>query len=241
MKKLYLQKAYDEAKKDKDGYVFLEIGFSDDITIPVKGKLISPNVEDVEVDDEYDEDEEAFTSKWILKDIPKVAKYVTCECDDDGETLYWDSYNDEWQFVDYRDAEFNDKYDIDESGVFERIISKIDNIACELNTFKIDSDKYDAFVEAEDDEVDDGEADVDVDTSNREFFNRIYARYSGIKDIIELRRIAISDIEKLKKQHKAIYCGQFGTYGQIGHAVKKRIDDLSDEELGKMFVEGFAL
>lgn len=226
MKKLYLKKAYDEAKKDKDGYVFLEVRFNYDdvdVVIPMKGKLSCPNA-DVEVDNEYDESEEAFTSKWILKDIPECTEYVKSYCDNDAETLYWNPYDEVWCFEDMHDAEFNDKYDIDEDYVFERIIDKIDNIASELNLFQIDVDKYSDFIVAEDDDtVSNSEVDVDVNTTY----------HSDVNDIVELHRTAICDVEKAKKNHKKI------PYTEVGNAVRKLISGLTDTELGKMFANGF--
>lgn len=221
MMKLYLKSAFDEAKKDKDGFVFLNVKFDGNIILPMRGKLSYPFNEDAADYDNYDEIENEFASTWILKDIPECAKHLKSNCNGNFKALYWDPYDEAWCFANNLHHSVYGHTICGASninGVSQRAVSKVKDLTHKLHMFEIVLADYYAFVKDEDRN------------------NAVQAKvndYSDLNDIVELRLAAICDIEKAKRSHKKI------PYAEVGNAAREFVDCLSDAELGKLLANGF--
>ena len=220
---------FKNAKKDHDGYATILVKFGG-WYVPVKGKPL-PLIKE-EVPDDLKEIKRINLTRWNLKDIPEIAKLVGKLCgSEDGYTamLYWNSREVVWKF--YNEG-------------FGGIDDESDEVIDELNR-KIDElDK--TFYKPH-----------DICTGNMgdEDVHCIYLGNSNVKlwddgtselkkrDIIDellkhgpkcLKVRSISLVENARRKHQNI------PYAEIGEALRYAIADLTNEQLGKLFLENNA-
>ena len=220
---------FKNAKKDHDGYATILVKFGK-WYVPVKGKPL-PLIKEEEVLD-LKEIKRINLTRWNLKDIPEIAKLVGNLCrGEDGYTarLYWNGNEGAWKFYDYNLSGIDD----DSDEVIDELNRKID---------KLDKTLYIPH-------------DDNIGNMGNENVHCIYLGNSNVKLwddgtselkkrclIDELLQIgpecfkarSISIVNSARNRHKKI------PYAEIGEALRYISADLTNEQLGKIFLENNA-
>lgn len=219
---------FKDAKKDCNGYATLLVKFGE-WYVPVKGKPLPLIKEEVP---NLKEIKRINLTRWNLKDIPEIAKLVGNLCGgEDGYTamLYWNSREVVWKFY---------------NGCFGGIDDESGEVIDELNR-KID--KLDKTFYKPHDICTGNMGDEDV--------HCIYLGNSNVKlwddgtselkkrglidELLQhgpecLKGRSVSLVENALSKHQKI------PYAEIGEALRYAAADLTNEQLGKIFLENSA-
>lgn len=215
---------FKNAKKDCNGYATILVKFGD-WYVPVKGKplpLIKEEVPDLK------EIKRINLTRWNLKDIPEIAKLVGNLCGgESGYTamLYWNGGECAWKF-------------------YDEGLSGIDKVISEFNR-KIDKFDKTLYKPHDDNANNMGDEDVHciyLGNSNVKLWDdgSSELKKRGLVDKILqhgpecLKARSVSLVENARNRHKKI------PYAEIGEALRYVSADLTNEQLGKLFLENNA-
>lgn len=216
---------FKNAKKDCNGYATILVKFGE-FYVPVKGKPLplikeeSPSLKDIK---------RINLTRWNLKDIPEIAKLVGNLCGgEDGYTtrLYWNGNEVAWKFCDEGLGGIDDESDevIDE---LDRKIDKLDKTLYKPHDDNAgnmgDEDVHCIYL---------GNSDVklwDDGASKPE-------KRGLIDELLQIgpecfKAHSVSIVNSARNRHQKI------PYAEIGEALRYVAADLTDEQLGKIFLE----
>ena len=218
---------FNNAEKDCDGYATILVKFGK-WYVPVKGKPLPLIKEEEEVPD-LKEIKRINLTRWNLKDIPEIAKLVGNLCrGEDGYTarLYWNGNECAWKFYDYNLSGIDDDSDevIDE---LNRKIDKLDKILYKPHDDNAgntgDEDVHCIYL---------GNSNVNLwDDGTSELKKR------GLIDELlqhgpeSLKARFVSMVNNARSKHQKI------PYAEIGEALRYVSADLTNEQLGKLFLK----
>lgn len=207
--------SFNEAKKNKDGFTKILVRFGD-WYVPMLGKPLPLTQDDKTESGGEHEITRLNLTRWILKDIPEVAKLVSYLADGKESWLfYYNGAEGTWKFWDAPLA------GIDESGEdFDEKIDKLNEMIEEMDD-ELYRPHYDQTGNMGDENVHavyDAGLNVvlgQVDTAETEL-------EAYIKSIPEI-------VEKARKSHKRI------PWVEIGQTVYELCQPYGAEEFGKIF------
>ena len=220
---------FNNAEKDCDGYATILVKFGK-WYVPVKGKPL-PLIKEEEVPD-LKEIKRINLTRWNLTDIPEIAKLVGNLCrGEDGYTarLYWNGNEGAWKFYDYNLSGIDD----DSNEVIDELNRKID---------KLDKILYKPH---DDNAGNTGDEDVHciyLGNSNVNLWDdgTSELKKRGLIDELlqhgleSLKARFVSLVENARNRHQKI------PYAEIGEALRYVSADLTNEQLGKLFLENNA-
>ena len=219
---------FNNAEKDCDGYATILVKFGE-WYVPVKGKPLPLIKEEVP---NLKEIKRINLTRWNLKDIPEIAKLVGNLCGgEDGYTamLYWNGSEVAWKFYDEGLSGIDDESDevIDE---LNRKIDKLDKIFYKPHDVCIgnmgNEDVHCIYLGNSNVKLwDDGSSEL----KKRGLVDKIFQH--GPK---YLKACSISIVNSARNRHKKI------PYAEIGEALRYISADLTNEQLGKIFLENNA-
>lgn len=217
---------FKNAKKDRNGYATILVKFGE-FYVPVKGKPLplikeeAPSLKEIK---------RINLTRWNLKDIPEISKLVgvLCGgCKGYTEMLYWNGNECVWKF-------WNGclgGIDNDDDDTLEKLDEKIE----ELEDFLYEPHEYRAG--------NIGDEDVHciyLGNSNVKLWNdgTTELKKRGLVDeLIQhgpdyLKARSISIVNSARNKHQKI------PYAEIGEALRNTAAYLTDEQLGKLFING---
>ena len=220
---------FNNAEKDCDGYATILVKFGK-WYVPVKGKPL-PLIKEEEVPD-LKEIKRINLTRWNLTDIPEIAKLVGNLCrGEDGYTarLYWNGNEGAWKFYDYNLSGIDDDSDevIDE---LNRKIDKLDKILYKPHDDNAgntgDEDVHCIYL---------GNSNVNLwDDGTSELKKRGLIDELLQHGLESLKARFVSLVENARNRHQKI------PYAEIGEALRYVSADLTNEQLGKLFLENNA-
>ena len=220
---------FKNAKKDRNGYATILVKFGE-FYVPVKGKplpLIKEEAPDLR------EIKRINLTRWNLKDIPEISELVGVLCGGDegyNNMLYWNGSECVWKFWDEGLGGI-DNYDDD---TLEKLDEKIEELE-------------DSFYEPHEDRAGNmGDEDVHCiylgnsvvklwDDGTTELKKK--KRGGLIDELLQhgpdyLKARSISIVNSARNKHQKI------PWAEIGEVLRHAATDLTDEQLGKIFLEG---
>ena len=217
---------FKNAKKDRNGYATLLVKFGE-WYVPVKGKPLSLIKEEAP---ELKEIKRVNLTRWNLKDIPEISKLVGVLCGGGpGYTamLYWNGNEAAWKFWD----EGLGGIDNDDDKTIDQLDEKIE---------ELDDDFYKPHVDESGNMGDENVHCIYLGNSNVKLWDdgTTELKKRGIVDELlqhgpdYLKARSISIVNSARNKHQKI------PYAEIGEALRYTIADLTDEQLGKLFING---
>lgn len=217
---------FKSAKKDRNGYATILVKFGE-FYVPVKGKPLplikeeAPSLEEIK---------RTNLTRWNLKDIPEISKLVGVLCGGgEGYTamLYWNGNECVWKFWD----EGLGGIDNDDDDTLEKLDEKIEDLE-------------DFLYKPHDDHAGNrGDEDVHciyLGNSNVKLWDdgtSELKKRSLIDELLQygseyLKARSVSIVNSARNKHQKI------PYAEIGEALRYAATDLTDEQLGKLFING---
>lgn len=217
---------FKNAKKDRNGYATILVKFGE-FYVPVKGKplpLIKEEAPDLK------EIKRINLTRWNLKDIPEISELVGVLCgggEGYTEMLYWNGNECVWKFWD----EGLGGIDNDDDDTLEKLDEKIEELE-------------DSLYKPHDDHAGNmGDEDVHciyLGNSNVKLWDdgTTELKKRGLIDVLlqygpeHLKARSISIVNGARNKHQKI------PYAEIGEALRYTAANLTDEQLGKLFING---
>ena len=217
---------FKNAKKDRNGYATILVKFGE-FYVPVKGKPLPLIKEEAP---ELKEIKRVNLTRWNLKDIPEISELVGILCGGgEGYTvmLYWNGNECVWKFWD----EGLGGIDNDDDDTLEKLDEKIEEL--EDSLYKPHDDDAGNMGDENVHCVYLGNSNVKLwDDGTSELKKR------GLIDTLlqhgpeYLKARSISIVNSARNKHQKI------PYAEIGEALRYTAADLTDEQLGKLFING---
>lgn len=218
------------AKKDRNGYATILVKFGE-FYVPVKGKPLPLIKEEAP---ELKEIKRVNLTRWNLKDIPEISELVGVLCGGgDGYTamLYWNGNECVWKFWD----EGLGGIENDDDDTLEKLDEKIEEFENSGSLYEPHEDRAGNM----------GDEDVHciyLGNSNVKLWDDGTAELKKrglIDELLQhgpkyLRARSISIVNSARNKHQKI------PYAEIGEALRYTVTiaDLTDEQLGKLFING---
>lgn len=219
---------FKNAKKDRNGYATILVKFGE-FYVPVKGKPLPLIKEEAP---ELKEIKRVNLTRWNLKDIPEISELVGVLCgggEGYTEMLYWNGYECVWKFWD----EGLGGIENDDDDTLDKLDEKIEELE-------------DSLYKPHDDHAGNmGDEDVHciyLGNSNVKLWDdgTTELKKRGLVDKLlqhgpkYLRARSISIVNSARNKHQKI------PYAEIGEALRYTVTiaDLTDEQLGKLFING---
>ena len=217
---------FKNAKKDRNGYATILVKFGE-FYVPVKGKPLPLIKEEAP---ELKEIKRVNLTRWNLKDIPEISKLIGVLCGGgEGYTvmLYWNGNECVWKFW----YEGLGGIDNDDDDTLEKLDEKIEEL--EDSLYKPHEDHAGNMGDENVHCVYLGNSNVKLwDDGTTELKKR-----DLIDELLQhgpnyLKARSISIVNSARNKHQKI------PYAEIGEALRLATADLTDEQLGKLFING---
>ncbi len=219
---------FKDAKTDRDGYAIIIVKFGE-WYVPVKGKplpLIKEEAPDLK------EIKRVNLTRWNLKDIPEVANKVGVLCGgSSGYTtmLYWNGNECAWKFWD----EGLGGIDNDDDDTIDWLNEKIEELEDTKAFYKPHVDESGNMGDEDVHCIYLGNSNVKLwDDGTTEMKKR-----GLIDELLQygpkyLKARSVSIVNSARNKHQKI------PYVEIGEALRYTTANLTDEQLGKLFING---
>ena len=216
------------AKKDRNGYATILVKFGE-FYVPVKGKPLPLIKKEAP---ELKEIKRVNLTRWNLKDIPEISELVGVLCgggEGYTEMLYWNGNECVWKFWD----EGLGGIENDDDDTLEKLDEKIEEL--EDSLYKPHDDHAGNMGDEDVHCIYLGNSNVKLwDDGTTELKKR-----GLIDELLQhgpkyLRARSISIVNSARNKHQKI------PYAEIGEALRYTVTvaDLTDEQLGKLFING---
>lgn len=217
---------FKNAKKDRNGYATILVKFGE-FYVPVKGKPLPLIKEEAP---ELKEIKRVNLTRWNLKDIPEISELVGVLCgggEGYTEMLYWNGNECVWKFWN----EGLGGIENDDDNTLEKLDEKIEDL--EDSLYKPHDDHAGNMGDENVHCVYLGNSNVklwDDGTSELKKRGLIDELLQHGPDYLKARSISI--VNSARNKHQKI------PYAEIGEALRYTAADLTDEQLGKLFING---
>lgn len=214
------------AKKDRNGYATILVKFGE-FYVPVKGKPLPLIKEEAP---ELKEIKRVNLTRWNLKDIPEISELVGVLCGGgEGYTamLYWNGNECAWKFWD----EGLGGIDNDDDDTLDELDEKIEDL--EDSLYKPHDDHTGNTGDEDVHCIYLGNSNVklwDDGTSELKKRGLIDTLLQYGPEYLKVRSISI--VNSARNKHQKI------PYAEIGEALRYTASNLTDEQLGKLFING---
>lgn len=221
---------FKNAKKDRNGYATILVKFGE-FYVPVKGKPLPLIKEEAP---ELKEIKRVNLTRWNLKDIPEISELVGVLCgggEGYTEMLYWNGNECVWKFWD----EGLGGIDNDDDDTLEKLDEKIEEL----------EDSHSLYEPHEDRAGNMGDENVHciyLGNSNVKLWDDGTSELKKkrlIDEILQhgpkyLKARSVSIVNSARNKHQKI------PWAEIGEALRYTVivADLTDEQLGKIFING---
>ena len=215
------------AKKDRNGYATILVRFGE-FYVPVKGKPLPLIKEEAP---ELKEIKRVNLTRWNLKDIPEISELVGVLCGGgEGYTamLYWNGSECVWKFWD----EGLGGIDNDDDDTIAKLNKKIEELENSDSLYEPHEDRAGNMGDEDVHCIYLGNSNVKLwDDGTSELKKR------GLVDKIlqhgpkYLKARSISIVNSARNRHQKI------PYAEIGEALRHTAANLTNEQLGKIFLE----
>lgn len=218
---------FKNAKKDRNGYATILVRFGE-FYVPVKGKPLPLIKEEAP---ELKEIKRVNLTRWNLKDIPEISKIVGVLCgggEGYTEMLYWNGNECAWKFWDEGPIVIDND---DDDDILEKLDEKIEELEDILyrphndHSGNLgDEDVHCIYLGNSNVKLwDDGTSEL----KKNDLINKILQH--GPK---YLKARSISIVNNARNRHQKI------PYAEVGEALRHIADNLTNEQLGKLFING---
>lgn len=216
------------AKKDRDGYATILVKFGE-FYVPVKGKPL-PLIKEKAPD--LDEIKRVNLTRWNLKDIPEISDLVGVLCgggEGYTEMLYWNGNECVWKFWD----EGLGGIDNDDDITLEKLDEKIEELEDSHSLYEPHEDRAGNMGDENVHCVYLGNSSVKLwDDGASELKKKRLINFLAGCGPSYLKGRSIFSVNSARAHHQKI------PWAEIGEALRQAAADMTDERLGKLFLEG---